>query len=163
MPLINFSTQGIAPAQSFDALPAGKYSVMAMNTDMKATKNGLGRYLEIEWQVLDGAHANRKVWSRLNVENPNAKAVEIAQRELAAICHAVGKPAGVQMTEELHGVPMVIDVAIEEGSSGQTNRVRSYMPLNNAQPQPQQQQFTPPPAQQATPARNAAPWAANAK
>ena len=94
---------------------------------MKDTKAGTGQYLQLTFDVIGGQHNGRKLWSRLNLVNPNATAVGIAERELSAICHCVGiiTPAD---SEELHDRPLIVDVIQELNpmSGQQTNRIKGY-------------------------------------
>ena len=113
---------------SYGPVPAGTYEAMIIDTETKATKAGTGRYLELTIEITGPEHAGRKIWERLNLENPNEKAVEIAQRTLAQICHAVGVLTPKQ-PEELQHKPMQIVVAVEDGGSyGPTNRVKVFAP-----------------------------------
>ncbi|MFO1144848.1 MAG: hypothetical protein U1E59_21210 [Amaricoccus sp.] len=57
-------------------------------------------------------------------------AVEIAQRELNSICHAVGK-LRVADSEELHAVPLKVSLGID--TSGR-NVAKSYKPATAATP-----------------------------
>lgn len=52
-------------------------------------KPGTGEYLQLEFEIIEGEYRNRKVWTRLNINNPNPDAVRMAQADLSAICHAV--------------------------------------------------------------------------
>jgi hypothetical protein len=65
--------------------------------------------------------------------NPNATAVQIAERELSAICHCVGvlEPGD---SEELHNRPFTVDVVQElNPNSGQmTNRIKGYSKCDGA-------------------------------
>src|SRR4051794_16434097 len=63
------------------ALPAGEYLAAIAKSDVSDTKAGDGRKIDLEFEVLDGAHKGRRFWSTLNLWNRNAQAVEIAQRE----------------------------------------------------------------------------------
>jgi hypothetical protein len=128
MATINFNAANVEPQQSFDALPAGRYEVIITDSEMKDTKAGTGEYLQLTMEVIgDSKHAGRKLWSRLNLVNPNATAVGIAERELSAICHCVGiiTPAD---SEELHDRPLIVDVIQELNpmSGQQTNRIKGY-------------------------------------
>lgn len=116
------------PMGDFTPLPKGEYRAIAVESEMKATKAGTGQYLQIEWQVVAGDYNERKLWSRLNLDNPNEKAVEIAQRELSSICRAVGvmKPKN---SEELHDKPLLLSVDVEERNDkpGEfSNRIKGY-------------------------------------
>jgi hypothetical protein len=101
MAALNFNAAKVEPQQSFDALPPGRYEVIISESEMKDTKAGTGQYLQLTWTVVGGQHEGRKLWSRLNLVNPNATAVSIAERELSAICHCVGILVP-QDSEELH-------------------------------------------------------------
>lgn len=86
----SFNARNVEPSKARENLPKGWYRCMVVGTDMKPTKKGNGSYIEITWKVLDGTFENRQVWTRLNVKNENAQAVEIAEKDLSAICHATG-------------------------------------------------------------------------
>ena len=93
----NFDANNVDPATDFEPLPAGKYMAVITASEMKATKAGSGHYLELTFQIIDGPLKNRLLWSRLNLDNQNRKAVQIALGELSAICRAVGvmQPKGL--------------------------------------------------------------------
>ncbi|MCV6900793.1 DUF669 domain-containing protein, partial [Escherichia coli] len=86
---------------------AGKYRAQIVKAEWKENKAKTGRYLELVFEVNRGDHEGRRVWGRLNIENPSAAATQIAQGELSAICHATGvlKPRSEQA---LLNLPMVI-------------------------------------------------------
>jgi hypothetical protein len=100
---------------------------------MKDTKAGTGQYLQLTFDVVGGQHEGRKLWSRLNLVNPNATAVQIAERELSAICHCVGILVP-QDSEELHDRPLIVDVIQELNpmSGQQTNRIKGYSQATSA-------------------------------
>jgi hypothetical protein len=127
MASLNFDASAVEPQQSFDALPVGRYEVIITDSEMKDTKAGNGQYLQLTFSVTGGQHDGRKLWSRLNLVNPNATAVGIAERELSAICHCVGiiTPSD---SEELHDRPLIVDVIQELNpmSGQQTNRIKGY-------------------------------------
>ena len=107
--LSGFDASTIAPREDFTPLPAGEYRVVIVDSDMKPTKKNDGQYLEVSYEVIEGEYKGRKLWSRHNLDNPNQKTVEIAQRELSAICHAVGilQPRDSQ---QLHNKPLSVRV-----------------------------------------------------
>jgi hypothetical protein len=127
MAALNFNAAEVEPQQSFDALPPGRYEAIISESEMKDTKAGTGQYLQLTFTVVGGQHEGRKLWSRLNLVNPNATAVSIAERELSAICHCVGILVP-QDSEELHDALLVIDVIQELNpmSGQQTNRIKGY-------------------------------------
>lgn len=127
MAQLNFDATLVKPQQSFDALPAGKYEVIITESEMKATKSGSGEYLQLTFEVVNNENFDgRKLWSRLNLVNDNKTAVEIAERELSAICHCV-RVLSPNDSEELHDKPLIVDVVQEMGPSGSAiNRIKGY-------------------------------------
>ena len=107
-----FDASGIEPTTAYELLPAGKYSAQIVESEMRVTRNGMGQFLWLMLDILDGPHKGRKIFDQLNLVNPNPTTVEIAQRTLSAICHATGKMQ-VSDSEELHLIPMTIQVKSE--------------------------------------------------
>ena len=80
--------------------------------------------------MIDGEHQGRVIFTNLNLDNPNPKAVEIAQKDLAQICHAVGVMAPDDSTE-LHDKPLQAKVTIRPARDGYDaqNEVKGYRPM----------------------------------
>ena len=125
--LSNFLNNEVEPRiTSFEPIPAGKYLAMIVDSQIRQTRRGDGRYLQLTFQILEGSHKGRLVWARLNLENPNPTAVRIARAELAAICRAVGVPAPKDSVE-LHNLPLVIQVECRKRDNGEVrNEIRGY-------------------------------------
>jgi hypothetical protein len=122
-----FDANTVEPTTEFDPVPAGKYLAVITASEMKATKAGKGSFLEIQFQIIEGEYANRNVWARLNLDNPNATAVQIARGQLSAICRAVGVMTPKDSCE-LHNLPLVIDVKCKkrEDTGEMTNEVKGF-------------------------------------
>ena len=144
--LNGFDANNVDPATDFEPIPAGKYLAVITDSEMKPTKNGKGHYLELTFQVIDGAYKNRMLWSRLNLDNPNAQAVQIAQGELSAICRALGVMQPKDSIE-LHNLPLLITVKCKrrEDTGDVTNEVRGYAKKEAAVGAPQQETTSTPP------------------
>ena len=115
---------------NFEPIPAGEYVVQVTDSDIKDTKDGTGKYIKLEMTVLKGEFKGRKIWNNLNIINKNPVAVEIAQKELATICRAVGKSV-IQDTQELHGKPFIMKVRIvpAKGQYPPSNAPTGYSPM----------------------------------
>ncbi|HYD02461.1 MAG TPA: DUF669 domain-containing protein [Phycisphaerales bacterium] len=111
--LNNFDANQVEPSVGFDPVPAGSYLAVITESEMKPTKSGGGKYLQLTFQVLDGEFKGRLLWARLNLENDNETTVKIARAELSAICRAVGVMAPRDSCE-LHNVPLTIKVACKK-------------------------------------------------
>ena len=125
MSTINFNAEAVEPSVPFEAIPAGKYTAIITDSDLKETRSGNGRYLQLEFEITEGEYAGRKLWSRLNIENPNPEAVKYARADLAAICRAVGvlHPGD---SVELHNLPLRITVRCRKNQDDEiVNEVKS--------------------------------------
>lgn len=159
----HFDATNVAPSEDFSPIPVGEYLAHIVDSDVKPTKNNTGHYAELEFEVTAGEFKGRKVWARLNLDNPNPKAVEIAQRELSAICHAVGV-LQVTDTQQLHYKPLVIRVDIEERDGyGPRNVIKAYKAVPGGQGNaPAGAAPSAPAASSASPSSSAPPWAQRA-
>ena len=63
--LNNFNANEVDPSVPFEPVPASKYVAAITDSEMKATKDGKGSYLEITFTIIDGAYKDRKFWDRL--------------------------------------------------------------------------------------------------
>ena len=136
--LNGFDATTVDPNKAFEPLPAGDYIAAIVDSENKPTKNGTGSYLELKMQVLEGEHKGRFVFDRLNLDNPNAQAVQIARGTLSAICHAVNvmRPND---SVELHNLPMMVKVACRkrQDTGDISNEVKGYQPRNSQATQKQ--------------------------
>ena len=124
---LNFNAENVQPQESFEPIPAGWYEVMIVESEMKATKAGTGQYLQLRMDIVDGPYKNRVLFERLNLDNPNSTAVEIAQRTLSAICHATGvlQPRD---SSDLHNIPLRVKVSVRPAGNGHdaNNDIKGY-------------------------------------
>jgi hypothetical protein len=116
-------------SNNFEPMPAGKYQAMVVSSEMKPTKAGTGKYLELQFEVTEGVHQGRMFWDRLNVVNPNPTAVDIAERELASL----GKACGLQTvtdSQQLHDTPITVKLKVKpaSGDYSATNEPAGYFP-----------------------------------
>ena len=135
---LNFDARNVEPAAALDPIPAGWYTAQITTSDIKPTSNGAGAYLELVLEVLEGPFAKRKLYDRLNLQNNNQTAVEIAYRTLSAICHATGVIV-VQDSQQLHGKPLQVKVSLRAagpGSDGKnydaSNEIKGYKAMEGA-------------------------------
>ena len=91
--------------EGFDPIPANWYNLSVTKSEILETSKKTGKYIKLEFTVIDGQYKGRKIWENLNIINQNPIAVEIAQKALATLCRAVGKKA-IADTQELHGIPL---------------------------------------------------------
>lgn len=158
MAQLNFSAEGIDIRSNYEAIPAGDYESMVTASEMKSTKDGTGQYLELTVEIQSGQFQGRRLFDRLNLSNRNPKAVEIAQKQLAQLCHATGV-LQVQDSQQLHNRPMVMKVAVRnDPERGPSNEIKGYKAKGAAQQAAAPFQ-APRAAAQSAPAAAPLPWA----
>ena len=156
MATFNFNANTVEPMQprTYGPLPAGSYDMIIVKSDVKPTKAGTGHYLELEMQVIAGEHSGRRHWERLNVDNPNKQAEEIAKEALAALCFAVGV-TDMEDTVQLHDIPFVAHMEIDRKEPDR-NRITGYATAGAAKPAAAPAPRPAAPAAAAAPGRK--PW-----
>jgi len=152
MSTLNFNANEVEPSIGFDAIPAGKYQAVITDSEMKDTKSGTGKYLQLEFEIIEGDYKNRKLWARLNLENANSEAVRMARADLSAICRAVNV---IQPRDsvELHNLPLTITVRCRKNQDDEiVNEIRGFAPKASLSGATQ-------PTPSAQPTNAAPPWA----
>lgn len=139
MATLNFDANQVEPSTGKDPVPAGKYVAAITNSEMKPTKNGAGQYLELEYQILDGEHKGRKLWSRHTLQHTSAQTVQIARGELSAVCRAIGVMQPKD-SAELHNLPMTVTVKLKkrEDNGEMANEVTAWTKKDAVAGVPQQ-------------------------
>lgn len=135
-----FDANSVEPSKPREVIPPNWYTAIIDASDVKPTKKaqeaeqyggeGQGdKLLALTFRVIDGDFKDAIIFTNLNIVNSNPQAQEIAQRDLSAICHAVGK-LKVKDSSELHNKPIRIKVDVEkkEGYSPR-NIVKGYEPV----------------------------------
>lgn len=155
---LNFDASQEEPNEGFDPVPSGWYLCVVSDSEMKKTKAGTGEYLKLTFEIIEGEYKGRKLWAQLNLDNPNAQAVQIARGELSALCRAIGVLVPKDSCE-LHDRPLLVKAKLvkRQDTGEMKNEVGGYKPREEGQParpaaNAQQKQ----PAQQ--PANTTPPW-----
>ena len=148
MAQLNFNAAEI-DTTSRDAIPSGTYEAIITDSEMKATKNGLGMGINLTFEILsEGPAKGRKVFVWINYEHPKVEAQRIGREELASLCKAVGV-VELNDTDQLHNLPLMVTVGVDRNDPTR-NVVKAYKP-KAAQPAQA--------AQKSPQAAGAAPWA----
>jgi len=124
--LSGFDANQVEPNSVPPPIPAGDYEVIIVESEMKPNSKNSGHFLQLELQVLNGPHQNRKIKDFLNLDNPNDQTVQIAKGTLSAICRAVGVHTPND-SAELHNKPLVAKVVVEKNEQrGPQNKIKGY-------------------------------------
>jgi hypothetical protein len=139
MALLNFNAATVEPATGqLDPFPSGWYKMAFTETSIEPTKEGNGEYIKLVLQVIEGVHQKRTVYENLNTKNSNPQTVEIAYKQLSAICYATGQ---IQLTDtdQLKNIPFWGKVKLEQAEKNPDgtekypakNRMVAYKHLND--------------------------------
>lgn len=155
-----FDATKVTPSQGVGGHPPGRFPFTITNTYAKENNSKTGAMLVVELTSDVG-----RIENRYNIWNQSAQAVDIAQKELSALCHAIGifkitfprDPQGnydmANAARELRGGRGKMEVAPQVGKDGQPNgymEVKKVFDINGNEPgkqgsapQPQQPQWQP--------------------
>lgn len=124
---------------SFDPIPAGDYRVRIVESDVKATKDSTGSYINFRMEIEDGPFAGRVLWDIAMVQSSRTdegmqKALQIAREKIATMCKCVGKPAAKDSIE-LHNIPFLVSVKVKDDPThGPKNEIKGYKSAGIATP-----------------------------
>lgn len=160
-----FDARTVQPSQGMEGHPPGRFPFTITNTYAKENSAQTGAMLVVELTSDVG-----RIENRYNIWNNSAKAVEIAQKELSALCYAVNifrvtfprLPDNsydmANAARELRGGRGIMEVAPQTDKDGKPNgymEVKKVLDANGNEPgksgsapQPQQPQQSQPMTQQ---------------
>ena len=128
-------------SRDYAELPNGEYRFEATAAEIKDTANGNGKILKLTYTVLaPEKYEGRKLFTNMNLENANAQAQEIGQRDLAMLCRALGL-TGVDDTDELLLISFAAKVGLGKPSKdgqypARAEIKRYYYPDQGDAPEP---------------------------
>jgi hypothetical protein len=126
MSQLQFDASKVDPTPSFPVIPASIYLAQIVESEVKQTKAGTGSYAALTFEVLDGEHKCRRVFTNINIANANPEAERIGQKTLSQLCHAIGV---LQLTDtvQLHNRPVRIKVVVKKDEQyGDKNEVKGF-------------------------------------
>tara|TARA_Y100001973_G_scaffold106643_1_gene186082 strand:+ start:20408 stop:21115 length:708 start_codon:yes stop_codon:yes gene_type:complete len=127
-----FNAQQYDPTQGVGGLPIGRHPVVIESSEVKANSKNDGGYLQLNLKIIDGPQQGTTGAYRLNLYHSNQQTVEIAHRQLSAVCHCVGV-FNVQDSGQLHGIPFVVEVGPQKNDP-QYTEVKKVFDINGNEP-----------------------------
>lgn len=140
MGLLNFDARTVAPQVGLDPVPEGWYKTVVSKSNNQAAKSGNGGLLELILQIIEGPFQGRTAYWNLNLYNTSAQAVEIAYKQLSALCHVIGQYQVVDtntpdmMVPALHNIPFLAHIVVAQGTNGPINNIKAVRDVNNNDP-----------------------------
>jgi len=164
-----FDPSQVEDAESFKPMPPGWYTAIVIRADVIPTKAGDGERLKADLEILDEAHARRRVFCGFNIKNPSPKAQEIGLRELAEFSRACCGPIIVEDSSEFVDKTLMVKLKIVADKGYEPgNEAIGFKPCGGAAPATRAvspartaPKFATPPARTSAPAAKAGgayPW-----
>jgi len=152
-----FSAAELQPSTpSYDLLPAGWYTAIITEAELKDTKSGTGQYIKVRYDVTGPSCQGRVVFGNFNIKNQNVKAEEIGRQQLGDLMRALGLPAVNDTDQLINGhLSIKVDIRPASGEYGAQNEVKGWK-SNTASLPPQPSK---PDAPAGAPAKASPPWA----
>ena len=141
-----------------ELIPPGRYTARIVASEMRTTTKGDGEYLQLTWSIFGGDFYDLYVWQRLNIVNKSDRAQSIAKRQLKNLMNALNVEE-LDDSEQLHDQPLDIDVVIEKGTNGYSdkNDVKGFY-ANIPSPAPAPAAPSAPPKEPGPGQRSPRPW-----
>ena len=132
MVAMNFSAANYDPSTGGqDVFESGEYLFHIVKSDIQQTKDRGGTMLVFEAACLEPGFEGKRMIIRLNVQNQSQQAMDIAFRDLSAICHVCGF-LQISDSQQLHGRPFRMRLEKttykkNDGTEAPTNNIKGYM------------------------------------
>lgn len=117
-------------------LPVGRHPVVISAGEIKPTKENDGGLLELTLTAIDGPSKGASQKYRLNLYNKSPQSVEIANRQLSALCHVTGVfqlGADGRTFQALFNIPFSIEIAKQKNDEKYTE-VAAVFDINGNPP-----------------------------
>lgn len=141
MALLQFDARTVAPQVGMDPVPEGWYKCAIVKSNIKPTRDQQSGLLELILQVIEGQYQGRMLFWNLNLFNTKSQqAVEIAYKQLSAICHVVGQyqvqdqAATDHAVPMLHNIPFLAHAVVATGERGPINNIVGVKDINGNDP-----------------------------
>ncbi|KRE22568.1 hypothetical protein ASE66_25600 [Bosea sp. Root483D1] len=123
------------PSSGYLPLPAGPYTLEIVETDYVVNLAGTGMVLKCKAQVVGGDYDQRPFYINYNLENDNATAAEIGQRDFAGLRRATGV-LQLEDSQELHfkQFGVLIGIRARKDTGEMENVIRAYLFEDQAAP-----------------------------
>jgi hypothetical protein len=169
MAQLNFNAHAVDPSQPMSFLPVSDpngHLVIIIASEMKAAKSNPEKngFLELTLQIIDGQHKGETGAYRLNLFNESAQAVDIASRQLSAICHVTGQMM-IAESSQLHNIPFRAIVALQKKTSPTDpdyTEIKGVLDINGNKPAKPGSAPPAQPTQAPAPTTAPAPWPTSA-
>lgn len=114
-----------------DLIPKGEYPAVLVNAVQKDTKDGKGKYLSMDFQIVRGQFQNKHVFENLNIwlaetDEKKKTAVQIAKAKLSELCKMTNV-LNPKDPSEFYGKEVVLKLDVRESDGyGKQNVIKGF-------------------------------------
>ena len=130
-----FNAKDSEKMSGFEPVPPQWVIAHVTKSEIKTTASKTGKFINLQWKITaPEAIKGRVFFGLLNIVNQNPIAVEIAQKELASICEAMGIDE-LEDTDELHDIDVGVKLKVKPGDANwpPKNEAQSYKPASEVE------------------------------
>lgn len=128
---------GGVKTSSFDVIPSGTYTVRVDSAEVKETKTGGGKYINVKFVIMGSDQHGRNLFHMFNFINNNPKAVEIGLQQLKSMMKCAGSEKDtLENVSDLLGLTCdaVVKVKTDDfGEKAVINYFKNMTPKGNAE------------------------------
>ena len=131
---LDFDATNVEPSAPLDVVPAGKYPCRISQTEIKETKSGTGRYLQLTLDLIEGPFKGTSCSTGSISGTATPRPRRSPSKTLSAICHAVGV-LKVRNHEEFRNKVVQVKVTTRNDPQyGESNEVKGYEAIEASKP-----------------------------
>jgi len=120
-----FNAAEIPVSDNYEPLPAGWYSAVIKQSELRDTAAGDGQYIKVRYDIVGPTHEGRVVFGNINIRNKSATAEQIGRQQLGELMRALGIPI-VTDSDQLIGGTVLIKLEVRpERADERTGRIYS--------------------------------------
>lgn len=131
-----FDATKVDPEQGMSNLPVGRHKVIIESSEVKPTKDGSNGKVQFNVAIIEGDSQGVTGAYNLNIYHSNPQVVQIAEKQLSALCHVTGV-MNLADTQQLHNIPFYIEVAKQtkgEGAEKGYTEIKKVFDANGNEP-----------------------------
>lgn len=116
---------------NFKAIPAGTYTVILDDCEVKQTKSGTGEYINCKFKIIGGEYDDKILYHMFNIKNENQEAVKIGLSQLRTFMECAGiKDLKLKSVVELVGYKAMATVKNKTDSYGEKAVISYFKPFD---------------------------------
>lgn len=117
-------------------VPEGEYILQVTKTEFLPTKDGSGKYVKVQFDIIGPSYQGRKIFANFNIHNNSTIAENIGKQQLKALVLAGHVQEPLRDTDQLLGATVKASVTIRpaSGQYGPQNEAKNFKPAGDAMP-----------------------------